>query len=85
MSVINGLLKRTFRFKKGLDTGGEFLIACTGRLFMTIGRVITVFYNKSHARRIGKKFRCDDMSYRIKDLRIPPLDKQEEVIVSCGV
>ncbi len=85
MPLSKGLAKRLNRFKSGLDSGYEFLVACTGQAFGKLAHKMNSHYEKAHIRRLKRKALHGDGIYHIKDVKLPLLDKENERLLFCPV
>lgn len=81
MPLSKGLAKRLTRFRSGLDSKYEFLVACTGQAFGKLAHKIRNYYMRVHARRLKKNSLRNDNTYHIRDMKFPLLDAENESLL----
>ena len=84
MAIIDAFKRRYKRVHYGFDTDGEFFLQYLDRAAVKFFGKTTTFYRKAHLRRLIKTF-TDGNIYRIRDVKLPVLNKSDEILFFIAI
>lgn len=80
MSIVKGFMNRAKRVHYGIDTRKEFFLSYVDRIILSLIGKKTNLYHNTRLQRLRDMFKVDEM-YRIKDVKLPLLNENDENVL----